>query len=197
MNTKWRYIWVIAICIVLNELLSSLATAFGWPVWLDVTGTAAASLVLEPAAGLLVGLVNNFYLAIGKSDASTLIYYSVSAAVAVIVGVNMRRKGKSITYRIITTIVLVIIASTVLSALTTIWRTNGVGIPDSVWEVNYYNMALGWGFPQALACFFGVFVVKVYDTLISALLVAIVYFALPRALKKPSEQELAARSEAE
>lgn len=195
MNNKWRYILVIAICIVLNELLGSLATAFGWPVWLDVTGTATASLVLEPAAGLVVGLVNNFYLAIGKSDASTLIYYSVSAAVAVIVGVNMRRENKSLAYRIVTTIVLVIIASTVLSALTTIWRTNGVGVPDSVWEVNYYNMALSWNLPQALACFFGVFVVKVYDTLVTALLVTLVYFVLPRVLKKPREEELAARRE--
>lgn len=195
MNTKWRYIIVIAICIVLNELLGSLATAFGWPVWLDVSGTATAALVLEPAAGLLVGLVNNFYIAIGKGDASTLIYYSVSAAVAVIVGVNMRRKGKSMAYRIGTTIVLVIVVSTVLSALTTIWRTGGV--PDSVWEINYYNMALGLNIPSALACFFGVLVVKVYDTLVTALLVAIVYFALPRALKRPREEELAARRETE
>lgn len=61
MNNKKRYLVVMVICVVLNQGCYLLASHFGWPVWLDMTGTALAAVMLEPAAGLLVGLANNFF----------------------------------------------------------------------------------------------------------------------------------------
>jgi energy-coupling factor transport system substrate-specific component len=106
-----------AICVAMNFIFNFLAVTFNWPLWLDVTGTAAAALILEPSAGLIVGLINNFYLAIFEFNASSLIYYAVSAAVALIVGINIRQKNKTVLHRIITTILLVITVSAVLSTL--------------------------------------------------------------------------------
>jgi len=187
MTNKVRYFIVMAICVAMNFGFNFLAVTFNLPLWLDVTGTATAAFILEPAAGLIVGLINNFYLAIFEFNASSLIYYAVSAAVALIVGINMRRQNKTILHRVLTTIILVIVVSALLSTLLTMWRAGG--LPTAEWEIYYYNMALAWGLPNIVSCFFGTFVIKVYDTLAVALIVAIVYGIMPRALKFPPKNE--------
>ena len=184
MNDRKRYLIIMLLGAVMNFALYSLASRFGWPVWLDMTGTALAALLLEPAAGLTVGLVNNFCLAIMDNDAGSLLYYAVSAAVALIVGLYMRRDSRSLFRRIVTTLALAIVAASVLSALLTLWRTSGV--PDAAWEVHYYSAAMAWGWPKEAACFFGIFIVKIYDVLASAAIVAAVCGLLPKKLKSPA-----------
>ncbi|CAK7019083.1 MAG: hypothetical protein DELT_03285 [Desulfovibrio sp.] len=183
MNNKMRYLIVMATGVAMNLILHGIASHFHLPVWLDMTGTALAALMLEPAAGLLVGLVNNFCIAVFDYTASSLFYYAVSAAVALIVGLNMRRKDKSLRQRIVSTIVLVIVVSAAISTLLTLWRTGGIS--ESGWEAYYYGIASAWGWPNALACFFGTFVIKIYDVLASAAIVACAYGVLPKVLRAP------------
>ncbi|MEG0168242.1 MAG: hypothetical protein RR709_10310, partial [Ruthenibacterium sp.] len=104
MSNKMRYAIVMLLGVVCNTVFYELALAMHWPVWLDSTGTALAALTLEPTAGLLVGLVNNFLLAILQEDASTLFYYAVSADVALLVGIYMRKDGKILVKRIVPTL---------------------------------------------------------------------------------------------
>lgn len=181
MNNKTRYLTVMAIGVALNIILHQTAAHLQLPMWLDMTGTALAALMLEPAAGLLVGLANNFRIAVFDYTASSLFYYAVSAAVALIVGLNMRRKGKSLAKRIISTIVLATVVSAVISTLLTLWRTGGTS--ESTWEMFYSGIASSWGWPQALSYFFGTFVIKIYDVLASAAIVTGMYALLPKSLR--------------
>lgn len=180
-SNKTRYILIMIMGVLMNEVFYFLADKFKLPVWLDMTGTAFAALVLEPTAGLMVGLVNNFYLAI-KMGSSTLIYYAVSAAAALVVGLCMRKNGKVTAKRILPTALLVIAVTAVLSSILTLWQ--GRGVPTEKWEIYYYEWALSKGMHKYLACGIGVGLIKVYDTIVSGILIAAFYFVLPRSLKE-------------
>lgn len=173
-----------AIGVLLNWAFYSIASYFHLPVWMDITGTAFAALVLEPSAGLLVGLINNFYLALFVFDQTTLIYYAVSAAVALIVGLVMRKDGKIRWQRILPAVLLVIAASAIISTVVTVWRDGGV--PTAEWEIYFYSLAKQYaGVPQVIACFIGIFIMKIFDTAAVALIVALLYALLPKKLKYP------------
>lgn len=183
-NNKTRYAVVMAACVLLNIVLSELSGALHLPLWLDVTGTALAALLLEPTAGLLVGLANNFFLALFLLGNSSLFYYCVSAAVALIVGLMVReRNGRIRKNRILPAMLLVLVVSTLLSTVLTLLLSGGVS--SSGWETHYMELARGWGWPQAAATAWGVFVIKVYDTAVTALLVAALYRLAPQKLKYP------------
>lgn len=187
MRNRTRYLIVMAFSVVLNLALYSLASYYNLPVWMDITGTAFAALVLEPAAGLLVGLANNFYLALFIFDQTTLIYYVVSAAAALIVGVLMKKEGKIRWQRVFPTILLVIAASAVLSTAVTVWRDGG--IPTADWEIHFYNAAVQYlHAPRIPACFFGILIMKIFDTLAVAAIVTVLYAILPKKLKYSGEQ---------
>lgn len=174
--------------VLLNEVCYKLGNHFEWPVWLDMTGTALAAVMLEPAAGLLVGLVNNFFLSIFVYDASSLIYYVISAATALIVGLNLKKNGRISWKRIPLVIVGVIVSSTVLSCLITLWHG---GIPNAVVEQRYYTMLIAQGWNRVAALFGSVGVIKVLDITLSAVLFAVCYILAPKWLKfgKPDAKE--------
>lgn len=180
MNNVKRYAVIMALGVFMNEFLTIIVSQFNLPVWLDVTGTMMTSFVLEPAAGLLVGLVNNFYLALSTGDSSKLIYFSVSAAVAIITGCIIRKDGHFKLKRVLGAVALIIVISTILSATMTLWRT---GIPDTYWENFYYEYFINSGMNNYLSTYLGVFVVKFFDTIASVGVVAIVYLLLPKSLK--------------
>lgn len=183
MNNTKRYALVMLISVLFNTACYLVAHYCHLPVWLDLQGTAFAAMILEPAAGLLVGLVNNFISSIFFYDASSLIYYAVSASVALIVGLYLKDKGKIKASRILPTIIMVILATSFISALLTMWRTNGV--PNSQWEYHFYEIALANGMPQFISCFFGAMVLKAGDATISVILMTILYWILPKSLRYP------------
>lgn len=189
MSKRKRYLIVMALSVLMNQGFYILASDDVWnlPFWLDFSGTAFAAIVLEPAAGLLVGFVNNFYLAVAAGSPGNIIYFAVSAAVAVICGVCMRKGGKLSLKRILPTMGLLVLVTACLSTLLTIWRTGGVC--DSRWELFYYNIAVGWGWSKYAACFFGTLVIKGFDTLATAAIVAVFWLLLPKGLKAPEDTE--------
>ncbi len=184
MNNKWRYFIIMLLGVIMNEGLSLLAEPY--PVWLDVSGTALAAIVLEPAAGLIVGLVNNFCIALFKYDQTTLIYYCVSAAVAVIVGNIVKNKEGKITLNgVLLAILLVIIVSTALSSAITIWQSGGVS--NAAFEQVWFERFRARGMHPYIACTLTTFIIKIYDTLATAVIIGIVYILLPKKLKyKPT-----------
>lgn len=183
MNNTKRYAIVMLISVLFNTACYLVAHYCHLPVWLDLQGTAFAAMVLEPAAGLLVGLVNNFISSIFFYDASSLIYYAVSASVALIVGLYLKDKGKIKASRILPTIIMVILATSFISAILTMWRSNG--IPNSQWEYHFYEIAMNQGVPQLLSCFFGAMILKAGDAAISVVLISILYWILPKSLRYP------------
>ncbi len=180
MSKKWRYIIIMALGVLMNQGLN--AAASDLPVWLDVSGTAMAALVLEPAAGLVVGLIDNFVIAITSGNSSSLIYYCISASVALIVGVIMRdNEGRVRARRMLIVIPLVFIVSTVLSSLLTLWRSNGISLDP--FEAAKYAVFTAKGFPPVASCFLSIGVIKLYDTIATSAIVAVVYMIIPKSYK--------------
>lgn len=187
MSRKKRYLIVMVISIIFNTSFYLIAHFCHLPVWLDLQGTAFAAMVLEPAAGLLVGLANNFISSSIFYDASSLIYYAVSASVALIVGLMLKVNGKISAKRILPTFVLVIVVTSLLSAILTMWR--GGGIPNTAWEYYFYEIAMAWGMPTFISCFFGALVLKAGDAAVSILLITALYWILPKSLRYGQEGE--------
>lgn len=181
MTNKKRYLIVMLISVVFNTVFYLVAHFFHLPVWLDMQGTAFAAMILEPTAGILVGLVNNFIEAIFFYDVTTIMYFLVSASVALVVGLMIKKDGKISIKRIIPVMLLVIVVTTILSTLLDYWISGGV--PDSKWELYFYNMAMGKGVPHILSTAFGAFVLKIGDVVISTVLITLLYWILPKSLR--------------
>lgn len=176
-----RYAVIMVIGVLMNILLYDLAVYCNLPVWLDITGTIFAAIVLEPAAGLLVGLINNCSLSVFQYGSSALVYFAVSAAVALASGLVMRKKGHISWKRMPFAMLLVLCASSILAALITIWRSNG--IPTGYWENFFYQQALQAGAPSWIATIYGTGAIKLFDVLASIIIVPFIYLILPKSIK--------------
>lgn len=174
-----RYGLILLLCVALNWGLNRIAGYFNWPVWLDTTGTALAALLLEPTAGLMVGLISNMIEAIATYGTSSLFYYSISAAVALIAGVYIGKDGLRSPKRVVSGIAFAIIVSAGLSTLIDFWISGGAP-PQTYWEHFFYNKAASASWPPLLANLAGELVVKTFDTLAVTGIVALLYRLLPK-----------------
>lgn len=182
MSNKLRYAIIMAAGVLMNELFYNIASYFHWPVWLDVCGTAFAAFALEPMAGLLVGLVNNFFLSITEYGAGGLIYYSISAGVALVAGCCLRDKhGKFLPKRVLPAILLTTFISAVLNTLLALWQNGGALTVG--WELTAYNYVRSFGLPKAAATFVASLFIKLPDTVVSGAIVGVFYALLPRGMK--------------
>ncbi len=182
-NKVLKYAVIMLIGVLMNQGSNMLASALNLPAWLDTGGTAFASIALEPAAGIIVGFVNNFYLSIVYNDIGTIIYFASSAAVAVICGICMRDKqGRVKIKNAAKTMLLVFVVTTIISSGITIIRSGGAGLSNN-WEIYFYNMATDAGVPGVLSCVIATGAIKVVDVIGSALLVALALFVTPKSLK--------------
>ncbi|MEG0125833.1 MAG: hypothetical protein RR816_07095 [Clostridia bacterium] len=178
----WRYLFLMTLGVLLNTGFHALAEAFNLPMWLDFTGTALCALLLEPAAGLLVALANNFLLAIEFGSPRFILYYAVGASIALIIGLTMRKQGKLCLNRIPLTALLLVVICSALSTALTFWLAGGV--TGSHWEQYFCQWFSAKGFPYWLALYFGVACVKVLGVAITTVLVAALCLVLPKCLKR-------------
>ena len=149
-------------CVLVNQGLYAAASAFGAPVWLDTAGTALAAILLEPAAGLVVGFANNLVLAVQMGNAGNLLYYGLSAVSALAFGLLFGR-GKKVTLRSLgwAALFLVIAESLVSAALSFSLAT---GRLTTVAEQFYGGLLASWGLPDVLAVFGALLFDKLVDT---------------------------------
>lgn len=181
MTNYKRYLIIMIISILLNIVLATITAKCNLPVWLDCTGTMLAAFTLEPTAGLLVGLVDNFYSSLTLFSPSSLFFYSISVAVALIFGFLVRRNGKVTIKSVLFSMALLIVVSTLLSATLT-YIISG-GISSDYWERYFFNQMYQTGVGTYLSCLYGVFVIKVFDVIASYAIVGIIYKLLPKSLK--------------
>ncbi len=186
-NVK-RYTFIIVLSVIMNFVFYNIAHYFHLPAWLDCIGTSYAAFVLEPAAGLLVAFVSNFYEAAFIYDSSSLIYYATSATVAIGVGICMRKQGEICWKRLGLMFIVVFVSGAVVSSLITIWRTGG--IPDSAWERHFYEMAMGVTHSHVLSCFFGTAVLKFVDVAVITVLLPVFYLLTPHSLININNQDI-------
>ena len=100
-NPKVRmYTGVIAFGVALNLLLYVITSeVFHQVIWLDTTGTAIVAFLLEPAAGIIVGFINNLILAIHAGNAGNLLYFGESAVTALAYGLLLHHaKNPKVTF---------------------------------------------------------------------------------------------------
>lgn len=161
---KMRYGIFMLIGVAMNLGFYYIAHTFALPVWMDSIGTAYVAVMVEPAAGLLVAFATNFFQAAVIYESSSLVYYAVSAMAALTLGIVIRKNGRICMKRLPVALLLYMVTATILAAGITLWRTNG--LPDSGWERHFYQMALGWNFPNVAACFFGTLILKAGDSVI-------------------------------
>ncbi|MEG1431849.1 hypothetical protein [Eubacterium sp.] len=183
MKTKRRYFIVMALGVVMNEALYAFCHYFQLPLWLDTSGTVFAAVVLEPTAGLIVGLINNFYLAITSGNNQDMLFYAVSAAVAVITGVGLRRNGRIVWRRLPMVMGLMILSNCIIVNILMLWVNKGV--LGSHWAMIFYNQAIAWGWPEVLSSIFGTCIVKIMDSIATCLLLPVFFYCLPKGLKSP------------
>ena len=178
-----KYITVMLLGVIMNQGFNILAEALNLPAWLDTGGTAFAAIALEPAAGIVVGFINNFYLSVIYNDMSTIIYFASSAAVALVCGICMRDKqGKVRLKRLWITLLLVLVVTTAISSLLTIIRNGGIPLNNN-WENYFYNLAVNNGFPGVISWFFAIGTVKVFDVIGITVIVAAMWLITPKFLK--------------
>ncbi len=173
-----RYALIMMICVAVNMILEESMTRISAPLCMDVTGAIAATIILEPAAGLIVGLINNFFRAIFINGPTTLVYYSVSAAAALLAAIMLDRENRMRFGRIVISTLLIIAASTLLSGLWKYWQIGGVS--NLYWENYFSEIAASRGFGSFLSGTFGAFVIKVPDTIASVILAVIMYKLTPK-----------------
>lgn len=166
-----RYLIVIVICFGIDVVCKNVADVYNLPCWLDLTGTIIAAVVLEPAAGLMVGFMNNFTLAI-ENGPSVIIYFAVSAIVAIVFGCICRKKDEFRPLRLIPAYFISLISSSVITALVTLWINNNT--LDDYWEL-YFASLVPVGAPTFISNLFGIFVLKAIDLLVPIIIVLIIY----------------------
>ncbi len=187
MPNALRYALVMGLGLLMNRFLSMLIRPLNLPFELDMSGTVLVALVLEPTAGILVGYGNNFIASLQSHDPSAVIYFAISAAVALVVGVLLKDKEKLNLRRLGLTMAASVLTISVLSTLITIWRIGGRS--DFYWEAKFYDMASGLGAPMVLSCFFGAFMMAIGTVLATTCVVALVYCLLPKCLRLAPPRE--------
>lgn len=145
MTNKKRYLIVIIISIILNEGFAFYSGNTHNFLWMDQYGVALAALVLEPAAGIIIAIINDFVLSIVYFDISSILYVTQGMLIAVIVGINMYKDKKISFKRIPTTWIYIIVSCSIVASLITLMRTNGM--PDSVGELYFYKQLIAMEIP--------------------------------------------------
>lgn len=177
----FRYIIAILSCSALNGLLYSLASFMNLPMWLDTTGTILAAVILEPAAGVIVGLINNFSLSVISYGSSALIYFLTSATIAVLAGFLCRKNGKLKLYLLPKAAAFAWFCGSLVNTVILFFRSNGV--PANYWEFSMYNNLLNLNLPNFLATFISIAIIKLFDITI-AFLITFIFIVILRNSKR-------------
>ena len=173
-----RYWALMAVGVLLNFSLYEAAHTFHLPLWMDNVGTAYAAVMLEPAAGLIVAFATNFFQSVFVYSSSSLIYYFVSASVALAFGICLRRGGELCWKRLPLAGVCCLAVGSLLAWAITLWRTGGVS--ESGWEGFFAAWALARGAAAPLASLLGVAVLKAGDMLVTMAALPLLWALTPK-----------------
>ena len=185
MSERKRYWIVMIISIALNIGLKLLTFYPDWPIFLDCTGTVLAAIALEPAAGLLAGLVDNFVLAAVWNGPTSILYFTISAGFALLFGVYLVRNHQVRWRRLPLTLLLTTLCAGLSDTLVT-YRMDGLKLQR--WEERFQLYGLSAGMSRPAAFVFGIFVVQALDVAATAAVALLLYFLLPNSLMNRRKQ---------
>ena len=174
-NPKVRiYLRAILVGIGIDLLLCAIASEGFWqPVWLDTTGTAIVACLLDPAAGIIVGFVNNLVLAFYTGNAGNILYIAQSAVVAIAYGLLMPvdANGDFPRGNMGKLLAIVILVQTVISFALSMILAQGSLI--TIFMQAYQQAFMDWGLPFPVATFGALLIDRVLDSLCVIALVRI------------------------
>jgi len=182
MTDKKRKLYIFGISIIMNLVFFLAAYILKLPMWLDTTGTIYISLLLYFPAGFVVGLINNIILSLFFYGFNSIYYYVISAAVALITSVCVKKYG---THRVRFLFVLfcsVYITSILLLIPLTIFVDNGV--PSDYWGNYWYLHFIGIGINQYISTVLVVCLIKLIDVIFAIFFVCSVYKITPLKIRK-------------
>ena len=175
---KRKYLIIMAIGTIINFIFYSVARIFELPIFMNSVGTGYAAMMLEPAAGLLVGYVYNFFEALLIYGPESMTYYITTAITAVIIGVRIRKEGSIEIRRLPATVLIVTVINTFISGCLTIRRTGG-SLEDG-WEVGMMEIMMENGIPKYVSYFLSAFALKLIDAAILIIALYVLYKITPK-----------------
>lgn len=177
MNVRTKnYLRIMGIGVMVDVICYLVGHILHIPAWMDANGTAIAAMLLEPAAGMLVGFVINFYKAAFVYSSQELIAYLLNATIAIIIGVGIRKHGKICLKRIIPLSILCMLVNWNLAFLIDLWQGGMV----SSWENQYFLRAMARGYSKYTSMYLGIFGLKFMDCWIRVVVLYIAYYLIPR-----------------
>ena len=175
---KRKYLIIMALGTILNFIFYSAARIFDLPLFMNSVGTGYAAMMLEPAAGLLVGYVYNFFEALLIYGPESMIYYITTAVTAIGIGLRIRKEGIIEIRRLPSTVLFITIINTFISGCLTIRRTKG-NLEDG-WEVGMMETMVENGIPRYVSYFLSAFVFRLIDAAILIIALYLLYKVTPK-----------------
>ena len=167
-----RLIAAMGACVAIDFLCFKAAQLLGAPVWLDTVGTALAASLLEPAAGLIVGFVDNLLLAIEYGNPGNMLYYVLSAIVALVYGTMLARGRARSPKRVASALGLIAILGAAIGWGLSLLLADGRLTTAA--EQAYENALLSVGLPWEAALFLALLIDKAIDAVAVFALVTLI-----------------------
>ena len=174
---KRKYLMIMVLGTVMNFMFYGMARVLDLPIYMNSIGTGYAAMLLEPAAGLLVGYIYNFFEAILIYGPESMIYYATTAVTAIAIGVRLRKEGSIEIRRLPSTVLFITVVNTIISGCLTIRRTGG-DFSDS-WEAGMIEALMERGISKYVSYFISSFGLKLIDAVILTAALYVFYKVTP------------------
>lgn len=177
---KRNTIVLVAGCLI-NVALFLCTYYLGAPFILDTVGTAYVALLVGPIAGSIVAVVTGAVQLIFYDGANALMYIFVGIAIALFVGISWRKKLFSDFFRIFGILFCCYLINVILSSLIPMF---GISMREGdVWVVHFFNLFRTASYGTYVSAMFANMIMKLPDTLVAGIVVAIAYFLTPKSVR--------------
>ncbi len=168
-----------AICVGINVLCSRMATAFGWPLYLDTPGTILAGALCGPIPGILVGYITNavtfFY------DDITLYYTVLNVLVGLAAGYLAGRGDFTRPLGIVKSILVFVLIDGIVGT-PIIWLLYGLDVGSGPAAVLAAGVTHATGMTGILAFFCAQLLINLLDKGVIVPVICLVLRVMPEGL---------------
>ena len=175
---KRKYLIIMTFGTAMNFVFYGIARIFELPIFMNSIGTGYAAMMLDPAAGLLVGYIYNFFEALLIYGPESMVYYITTAFTAIGIGIWIRKEGVIEIRRLPSAVLFITVINSVISGCLTIWRTRG-SLEDG-WEAGMMETMMENGIPRYVSYFLSAFVYRLIDAAILIIALYLLYKITPK-----------------
>lgn len=170
-DKKYKVSIFTLLCLFANYAGGLIAAKFSLPLWLDSIGTVAASYVLEPTCGAVVGVTKN--LLDEFQSFSSFIFSLTSIAIAVIVGISAKKRMFETFFGTVTVSVLLTFAAIAISVPISIFFCDGK--INNIWGDGVAGFLREQNVSKLMCLVIGQFYIEFFDKFIT---LAILYICI-------------------